>query len=104
MALLGAKFRVEATVIKKLRDAGAILLGKTNLSEWGMARSQNCSNGWSKLFGQALGGFHGKQDPQGSSSGSAIAASMNLAAGSIGCEVSIERISRYYTDLREDLW
>ena len=91
MALLGAKFKSEATLIKKLRDAGAILLGKTNLSEWGMARSPNCANGWSPLFGQALGGFHENQDPQGSSSGSAIAASMNLAAGSIGCEVRLPR-------------
>lgn len=43
--------------------------------------------GWSPLFGQGLGGFHENQDPQGSS-GSATAAAMNLAAGTLGCEVS----------------
>lgn len=72
----------------KLREAGAIVLGKTNLSQWGMARSPNCNNGWSAVFGQALSGFHENQDPQGSSSGSAIAMSLKLASFTIGGEVS----------------
>lgn len=71
----------------KLRQAGAIVLGKTNLSEWGMARSSMCKSGWSALYGQAVGGFYESQDPQGSSSGSAIATSLKLASFTIGGEV-----------------
>ncbi|KAK0668450.1 amidase [Cercophora samala] len=85
-ALVGAKFRTPSTTIKRLQDAGAIILGKANLSQWGMARSGNCPNGWSALHGQALGAFHENQDPQGSSSGCAIAASLNLASATIGGE------------------
>ncbi|KAK1836085.1 amidase [Podospora conica] len=85
-ALIGAKFRKPSTIVDRLEAAGAIILGKANLSEWGMARSPKCSNGWSALYGQALAGFYENQDPQGSSSGNAIAASMNLAAANIGGE------------------
>ncbi|CAG8382191.1 unnamed protein product [Penicillium salamii] len=70
----------------KLREAGAIILGKTNVSEWGMSRSENCKSGWSALYGQAVGAFHEDQDPQGSSSGSAIAMSLKLASFAIGGE------------------
>lgn len=86
-ALAGARYNVESTTITRLREAGAILLGKTNLSEWGMARSSMCKSGWSALYGQAVGGFYESQDPQGSSSGSAIAASLKLASFTIGGEV-----------------
>ncbi|KAJ5626815.1 amidase [Penicillium herquei] len=85
-ALAGAKYEVESTIITKLRDAGAVLLGKTNLSEWGMSRSSGCKSGWSAQFGQAVGGFYEDQDPQGSSSGSAIAISLKLASFAIGGE------------------
>ncbi|KAJ5737504.1 amidase [Penicillium malachiteum] len=85
-ALVGAKYKLESTLTTKLRDAGAILLGKTNLSEWGMSRSSNCKSGWSPLYGQAVGGFYEDQDPQGSSSGSAIAVSLKLASFAIGGE------------------
>lgn len=85
-ALVGTVYRQEAFVISRLRKAGAIILGKTNLSQWGMSRSPKCPSGWSGLFGQAVGGFHEEQDPQGSSSGSAIAASLNLASATIGAE------------------
>ncbi|KAF2807642.1 putative amidase [Mytilinidion resinicola] len=84
--LIGAKYDKEAFIISRLRQAGAIILGKTNLSQWGMARSPKCPSGWTALFGQAVGGFQESQDPQGSSSGSAIAASLNLASGTIGGE------------------
>jgi amidase len=87
-ALAGAKYRYESTVVAKLRTVGAIILGKTNLSQWGMARSPKCPSGWSATFGQAYGPFHANQDPQGSSSGSAIAASLRYAAGCLGAEVS----------------
>ncbi|KAI1131067.1 putative amidase [Nemania abortiva] len=85
-ALVGAKYRYESTVVTKLRDAGAIILGKTNLSQWGMTRSPKCPSGWSAMFGQALAPFHADQDPQGSSSGSAIAASLRYAAACLGGE------------------
>lgn len=86
-ALVGATFKKEATLITKLREAGAIILGKTNLSAWGMSRSPTCPNGWSPVYGQAVGAYHENQDPQGSSSGSAIAMSMNYASAAIGGEV-----------------
>ncbi|KAJ3573530.1 hypothetical protein NPX13_g4666 [Xylaria arbuscula] len=85
-ALVGAKYRYESTTVTKLRTAGAIILGKTNLSQWGMARSPKCSSGWSATFEQAYGPFHADQDPQGSSSGSAIAASLHYAAAFLGVE------------------
>lgn len=88
-ALVGAKYETESSIMTKLREAGAIVLGKTNLSEWGMSRSPKCKSGWSALYGQAVGGFHEDQDPQGSSSGSAIAASLKLASFAIGGEVCI---------------
>ncbi|KAJ6007673.1 amidase [Penicillium herquei] len=85
-ALVGAKYKLESTVITKLRDAGAILLRKTNLSEWGMSRSSKCNSGWSPLYGQAVGSFYEDQDPQGSSSGTAVAVSLKLASFAIGGE------------------
>ncbi|KAI0107461.1 putative amidase [Nemania sp. FL0031] len=87
-ALVGAKYKYESTVVTKLRTAGAIILGKTNLSQWGLARSPKCPNGWSATFGQAYGPFHADQDPQGSSSGSAIAASLHYGAACLGAETS----------------
>ena len=72
----------------RIRAAGGIVLGKTNLSQWGMARSPKCPSGWTAIFGQTLGAFHESQDPQGSSSGSAVAMSLNLASGAIGAEVT----------------
>lgn len=74
-ALLRAKVPRDATVAQKLRAAGAILLGKTNLSQWANFRSLNSSNGWSANGGQAYGPYFPKEDPWGSSSGSGIASS-----------------------------
>jgi amidase len=88
-ALAGARYEFESTIMTKLRGAGAIILGKTNMSEWGMSRSSKCKSGWSAIYGQAVGGFDQDQDPQGSSSGSAIATSLGLASFTIGGEVCI---------------
>lgn len=74
-ALLGARLPQDSTIAKKLREAGAILLGKTSVSEWANFRSFNSSNGWCARVGQAYGPYYPGQDPWGSSTGSAIGAS-----------------------------
>ena len=76
----------DATVAAKLRQAGAILLGKTNLSQWANYRSSNSSNGWSAYGGQTYGAYYPGQDPSGSSSGSGVSASLGLAFGTLGTE------------------
>lgn len=85
-SLLGAKVPRDATVAAKLRKAGAILLGKTNLSQWANYRSSNSSNGWSAYGGQTYGAYYPGQDPSGSSSGSGVSASLGLAFGTLGTE------------------
>ncbi|EOA88197.1 hypothetical protein ACJQWK_02038 [Exserohilum turcicum] len=85
-SLIGAKVPRDATVAAKLRQAGAIILGKTNLSQWANFRSSNSSNGWSAQGGQTYGAYYPGQDPSGSSSGSGVAASIGLAFGSLGTE------------------
>jgi len=85
-SLLGAKVPRDATVAAKLRQAGAILLGKTNLSQWANYRSSNSSNGWSAYGGQTYGAYYPGQDPSGSSSGSGVSASLGLAFGTLGSE------------------
>lgn len=85
-SLLGAKVSRDATVAAKLRAAGAILLGKTNLSQWANFRSGNSSNGWSAYGGQTYGAYYPGQDPSGSSSGSGVSASLGLAFGTLGTE------------------
>lgn len=85
-ALLGAKVPRDATVVQKLRAAGAILLGKANLSQWADWRSLNSSNGWSALGGQVYGPYFPDEDPNGSSSGSGVASTLGLALGCLGTE------------------
>ncbi|KAJ5668934.1 amidase [Penicillium macrosclerotiorum] len=85
-ALRGARPPREATMVQKLRDAGAIILGKTNVSEFGYARSGCMPHGWSPMYGQCQATFYGSQDPQSSSSGSAVAMSQGLAAATIGVD------------------
>lgn len=85
-ALLGSTVKADSTIARKLREAGAIILGKTNLSQWAFYRSSNSTSGWSALGGQTYGAYYPNQDPNGSSSGSAVAASLGLAAGSLGTE------------------
>ncbi|CAE6437072.1 unnamed protein product [Rhizoctonia solani] len=84
-ALLGSIVRNEATVSTKLRKAGAIILGKTNLSEWSQARGY-IPIGWSGRGGQTTNPYFPGANPCGSSSGSGVAMAIGLAAGSLGTE------------------
>lgn len=92
-ALVGARVPEDSTVAAKLREAGAILLGKTNLSQWANFRSDNTSNGWSATGGQTEGAYYPGQDPSGSSSGSGVASSLGLALASLGTETDGSIIS-----------
>ncbi|MFN2532095.1 MAG: amidase [Pyrinomonadaceae bacterium] len=86
LALLGSKPSQDAFVAKKLRDAGGIILGKTNLSEWANFRSNHSSSGWSGRGGQTRNPYVLDRNPCGSSSGSGAATSANLCAVAIGTE------------------
>src|SRR6266700_2871979 len=86
LALLGSRPPRDAFVVSKLRDAGAVILGKTNLSEWANFRSTASSSGWSGRGGQGRNPYVLDRTPCGSSSGSAAAIAANLAAASLGTE------------------
>ncbi|WIG57597.1 MAG: putative secreted amidase [Ktedonobacterales bacterium] len=86
LALLGARPQRDAFVAARLRAAGAILLGKANMSEWANFRSSHSSSGWSARGGQALNPYALDRTPCGSSSGSASAVAASLAAASLGTE------------------
>jgi amidase len=76
----------DAFIIERLRAAGAIVLGKTNLSEWANFRSTHSSSGWSARGGQARNPYALDRTPSGSSSGSGIATAANYCTASIGTE------------------
>lgn len=86
LALIGTPPERDATVAAQLRAAGAILLGKTNLSEWANFRSRSSSSGWCGRNGQSRNPYALDRNPCGSSSGSGIAAAAALAAASLGTE------------------
>jgi amidase len=86
LALVGAPALQDSTVAAKLRAGGAVILGKTNLSEWANFRSFFSSSGWSGRGGQCNNPYIIEANPCGSSSGSAAAVSANFTAGSLGTE------------------
>ena len=86
LALVGAPATRDATVVERLRAAGVVLLGKTNLSEWANFRSTRSSSGWSARGGQTRNPYALDRNPSGSSSGSGVAVSANLCAAAIGTE------------------
>lgn len=86
LALEGHKATKDAFVVTKLREAGAVILGKTNLSEWANFRSTHSSSGWSSRGGQTRNPFVLDRSPCGSSSGSGSAVSANLCAVAVGTE------------------
>ncbi|KAK5716105.1 hypothetical protein LTR15_009930 [Elasticomyces elasticus] len=87
-SLRGSKVPRDSTMAAKLRKAGAILLGKTNLSQWANYRSDNTSNGWSAYGGQTYAAYYPGQDPSGSSSGSGVSSAIGLALAALGTETS----------------
>lgn len=86
LALEGNKASKDAFIIKQLREAGAVLLGKTNLSEWANFRSTRSTSGWSSRGGQTKNPIMLDRNPCGSSSGSGAAVAANLCAVAIGTE------------------
>jgi amidase len=86
LALVGARPLADAFVVRRLRQAGAVLLGKTNLSEWANIRSSTSSSGWSGRGGQTKNPYALDRNPCGSSSGSAVAVAANLCALAVGTE------------------
>jgi amidase len=86
LALAGAGPLRDAALVARLRDAGAVILGKTNMSEWANFRSGTSTAGWSARGGQTLNPYVLDRDPSGSSSGSAVAVSAGLCAFAIGTE------------------
>lgn len=87
LALEGNYAPKDAFLVQKLREAGAVILGKANLSEWGYIRSTRPCSGWSSLGGQVLNPYVLDRSPLGSSSGSAVAVAANLCMVAIGTEV-----------------
>jgi len=88
LALRGNVTGRDSPLVEGLRAAGAIILGKTNLSQWANFRSNSSMSGWSALGGQVRNPHMLDRNPCGSSSGSAAAAAASLAAGTVGTETN----------------
>jgi amidase len=86
LALVGNIASNDAFVIKKIREAGAIIIGKTNLSEWANFRSTSSCSGWSSMGGQTKNPYILDHNPCGSSAGSGVAVAANLCVVAIGTE------------------
>jgi amidase len=88
LALIGPAPDKDAFIVQKLRAAGAVILGKTNLSEWANIRSEHSTSGWSGRGGQTRNPYVLDRNPCGSSSGSGAAVSSNLCSVAIGTETN----------------
>lgn len=93
LALVGNRAKQDAFVVKQLREAGAVILGKTNLSEWANFRSTRSTSGWSSRGGQTKNPYILDRNPSGSSSGSGAAVAANLCAVAVGTETDGSVIS-----------
>ncbi|RNI29159.1 amidase [Rufibacter latericius] len=88
LALADNKANKDAFIVSQLRAAGAVIIGKTNLSEWANFRSTNSSSGWSGRGGQTKNAYVLDRTPCGSSSGSGVAVAANLCAVAVGTETN----------------
>jgi amidase len=86
LALVGSHAAGDSFVARKLREAGAVILGKTNLSEWANIRSSHSTSGWSGRGGLTRNPYALDRNPCGSSSGSGVAVAANLCALAVGTE------------------
>ncbi len=86
LALAGSVALQDAHVVTRLRDAGAVILGKANLSEWANFRGKNSLSGWSSHGGQTRNPYDIARSPCGSSSGSAVAVAANVCPIAVGTE------------------
>jgi amidase len=86
LALVGSKVPRDAYLVKKLRQAGAVILGKTNLSEWANFRGKNSVSGWSSRGGLTRNPYALNRSACGSSSGSGAAVAANFCAAAVGTE------------------
>jgi amidase len=86
LALAEHRAAADAVIVTKLRAAGAVILGKTNMSEWANFRSLRSTSGWSSLGGQTRNPYALDRNPCGSSSGSAVAVAARLAPLAVGTE------------------
>lgn len=92
LALSGNVAAVDAEVVAQLRAEGAIILGKTNLSEWSNFRSRGAPAGWSAVGGQTMSPFSADHSPCGSSAGSAVAVAAGFAPLTLGAETNASLI------------
>src|SRR5204863_4530943 len=86
LAMLGSRCTKDAFVVQKLREAGAVILGKANLSEWANIRSTHSSSGWSGRGGQGKNPYALDRNTSGSSSGSGGGVAASYCAAAIGSE------------------
>jgi amidase len=86
LAMVGAKPSQDAFVVRRLREAGAVILGKSNLSEWANIRCSYSTSGWSGRGGLTKNPYALDRNPCGSSSGSGVAVAANLCAAAVGTE------------------
>ena len=88
LALKNSQAKTDSYIVRKLRESGALILGKSNLSEWANFRGQNSSSGWSGINGQTKNPYVLSRNPCGSSSGSGVAVAANLTMLAIGTETN----------------
>ena len=93
LALAGSVSPQDSFVAQRLREAGAVILGKTNLSEWANFRGDRSTSGWSSRGGQTVNPYVLDRNPSGSSSGSAVAVAASLCPAAIGTETDGSIIS-----------